>query len=149
MMFRDRLRPWHGLLLLVFVCGVGVSLNRSGAIDSLDSLGSLGSLGAPELVTALASGLLGVLVFQFTVGIVWGYVVEYLDAGGSWTDAPFLVPFAVGLLATIAVLLFAPRSSSSSLLVSALSTGFWGFVAAAVVVAVVVWFLSGYREGHS
>lgn len=140
MALSDRLRPWHGLMLLAFLFGAGVSIARRG---------SAGVFALPDLFVPLLAGLFAVVVLQFTVGNVWGYAVEYVNAGGSWTDLPFLAPFVVGLLTAGAVLLVNPGQFTAPVFVAALWTGFWGFVAAAGVIAVVVWFLSGYRDGQS
>lgn len=118
-------------MLLTFLGGAGVSLSRADAISSRSAL------------VALVAGLLAVVVLQFTVGNVWGYAVEYANAGGSWTDAPFLAPFAAALVGFGAVL--AIRGS----VFAALWTGFWLFVIIAALVALVVRFYVGYAEARS
>jgi hypothetical protein len=70
------------------------------------------------VLTAVVGGLFGLVVFQFTVGNLWAYAVEYHNAGGSWTDPPFVAAWAA----------------------------FWTFAVAAGVVAVVVNAAAGYRE---
>ncbi|QZP38859.1 hypothetical protein [Halobaculum magnesiiphilum] len=121
---RDRLRPWHGLMLAVFLAGAGTRL--------MD--------GARPLFAVLV-GLFWLVIFQFTVGNVWGYAVEYRNAGGDWGDAAFVAPFAVAFLAG------ATLYAVSRNLGAAASAAFWVFVAATAVTAVVVNLLVGYREG--
>jgi hypothetical protein len=127
----NRLRPWYGLMLVTFLVGTAVSLGRADAVTQAAAF------------RAVLAGLFSVVIFQFTVGNVWGYAVEYANAGGSWTDAPFLAPFAVALggLATVFLAVRDPFA--------ALWTGFWAFVVTAAVVALVVRFYAGYREGRS
>lgn len=131
MSLRTRLRPWHGLMLLTFLVGAAVSLSRADAVDT------------NAVLLAVLAGLFAVVILQFTVGNVWGYAVEYANAGGSWTDAPFLAPFAVALGAIVTVL------SVTGRLFAALWAGFWAFVLTAAVVALVVRFYTGYVEGRS
>jgi hypothetical protein len=140
MSLRGRLRPWHGLLLVTFLAGVGFSLARRG---------SPGGVALPDLLAAVLVGLFAVIVLQFTVGNVWGYAVEYANAGGSWTDAPFLAPFVVAALVLVAVLLVNPGATTGPVVAAALWSAFWGFVVAAAMVAIAVRFLSGYQEGRS
>jgi len=128
MALRDRLRPWHALMVAVFLIGTGVSLLRTGAVTS----------GA--LLRAVLSGLFGLVLFQFTVGNVWGYAVEYHNAGGEWTDLPFLAPFVAAATAGVAV-----GVGTGSAAVGAW-TAFWAFVVVAAVVALGAWFVAGYRE---
>ena len=118
-------------MLVTFLVGTAVSLARADAVTQAAAF------------RAVLFGLLAVVVFQFTVGNVWGYAVEYANAGGSWTDAPFLAPFAVAAGAIVTVFLAVGRPFS------ALWTGFWAFVLTAAVVAVVVRFYAGYRDGRS
>ena len=89
----------------------------------LSRFGLVGDGGSPMI--AILTGLFAVVLLQFTVGNVWGYAVEYANAGGSWTDLPFLVPFGAGLW-----------------------VGFWAFVVVAAVTAVGVWFRTGLAEGR-
>ena len=128
MTLHDHLRPWHALMVLVLLAGAGVSLARADAR----------TLGA--LLRALLSGLFGLVLFQFTVGNVWGYAVEYYNAGGEWSDLPFLTPFVVAGVAGIAV---AIRTESAGL---GAWVAFWAFVIVAAVVALGAWFVAGYRE---
>ena len=137
MSLRDRLRPWHGLMALTFLFGLGSSLAQAEQVA------------VNNVMLAVASGLLAVVVLQFTVGNVWAYAVEYANAGGSWTDAPFLVPFGVATLVAVGVLLVNGGPSTASVVWAALWSAFWGFVVAAAVVALVVRFYSGYRAGRS
>lgn len=131
----DRLRPWHGLMLATFLAGA-----------LLSRFGLVGDGGSP--MVAVLTGLFAVVLLQFTVGNVWGYAVEYANAGGSWTDLPFLVPFGAGLLATgtvvVAELPFEPAD-----LATGLWAGFWAFVVVAAVTAIGVWFRTGLAEGRS
>jgi len=124
MALRDRLRPWHGVMLVVFVAGTGVALLRIGTVTSDSAL------------RAVLAGLFGLVIFQFTVGNVWGYAVEYHNAGGSWTDVPFLTPFVAGVAAGV---------YTGSVGVG-LWVAFWAFVIVAAGVAVAAWVVAGYRE---
>lgn len=126
---RERLRPWHGLMLAVFLAGAAWSLSETADPFSL-----------PAAVFAVFSGLLWTVVFQFTVGFVWSYAVHYYNAGGSWTDLPFVLPFAVALVVGIGV-----GVAFENVGVGAWAA-FWTFVVAASVVAAAVWFVLGYRE---
>jgi hypothetical protein len=127
-------------MLLAFLVGAGFSLARRG---------SPGGIALVDLMSALLIGLFAVVLLQFTVGNVWGYAVEYANAGGSWTDWPFLVPFGAGLLVIVAVLVVNPGMTTVPVIAAALWSGFWGFVIAAAVVALVVRVSLGYREGRS
>ncbi|AEN05676.1 hypothetical protein [Halolamina sp.] len=127
-------------MLLAFLLGAGVQFAWRG---------SPSGLALPDLLTALLAGLFAVVLLQFLVGNVWGYAVEYTNAGGSWTDGPFLVPFVVGLLVAVAVLLVNPGMTTGPVVAAVLWSGFWAFVLAAVVVAVVVRFYVGYNDGRS
>lgn len=137
MTLRDRLRPWHALLLATFIVGAAVSLSRADAVTSGSAF------------VAVLAGLLAVVILQFTVGNVWGYAVEYANAGGSWTDAPFLAPFVVAGFVGVAVVLVNPGGLSWPVFGAALWSAFWGFVVAAAVVALLVRFYTGYAEGRS
>jgi len=128
MALRDRLRPWHALMLAVFVVGTAISLLRAGTVTG------------DTVLRAVLSALFGLVIFQFTVGSVWGYAVEYANAGGQWTDLPFLVPFVVAGIAGVAV---GVRSGSVGL---GAWVAFWAFVIVAAVVALGAWFAAGYRE---
>jgi len=127
MALRDRLRPWHGVMLVVFLVGSSVSLTRADAVTTA------------TVMRAVLSGLLGLLVFQFTVGNIWGYAVEYHNAGGEWSDLPFLVPFVAAGVAGVGVVV---RTGSAGL---GAWVAFWAFVIVAAVVALGAWFLAGYR----
>ncbi|WP_348607801.1 hypothetical protein [Halobaculum rarum] len=120
---RDRLRPWHALMLAVFLAGTGLQL-----------------AGGAEPFLAVLSGLFGLVVFQFTVGNVWASAVEYRNAGGAWSDAPFLAPFALAVLAAAAA--YAATRS----LAGAASAAFWAFVLALAATSVVVNLVVGYRR---
>lgn len=128
MSLQNRLRPWHALMLAVFLAAGGLTLARADAVTTTTGF------------EAVLYGLLAVVLFQFTVGNVWSYAVEYRNAGGRWTDAPFLAPFVVAAVAGATVL------ASSGSLGAAAWTAFWGFVVAAAVTAVVVWLAVGYRD---
>ncbi|SEO97656.1 hypothetical protein SAMN04487948_109108 [Halogranum amylolyticum] len=128
MSLQTRLRPWHAVLVAVFLVGTGLSLFRAGDYAFADWF------------EAVVSGLLALLVFQFTVGNLWGYAVEYYNAGGEWTDPVFLAPFAVATLVGIAVGVW------SESLATAAWGAFWVFVVAAGVVAAGAWFVVGYRR---
>ncbi|WP_251341361.1 hypothetical protein [Haloplanus halophilus] len=128
MALRDRLRPWHALMVLVLLAGTGVSLSRAGTVTG------------ETLLRALLSGLVGLVLFQFTVGNVWGYAVEYYNAGGSWTDLPFLTPFGLAAVAGVAA---GVRTGSVGV---GAWVAFWVFVLVAAAVALGTWLLVGYRE---
>lgn len=124
----DRLRPWHGLMAGAFLVGAAVSLARADAYSPSAAF------------LAVLTGLFAVVVFQFTVGNVWAYAVEYVNAGGQWTDPPFLAPFAVAAgLGTLTLV-------TAGDLALAAWVAFWVFVLAAAAVAVGAWVLVGYRE---
>jgi|GEM_PF-732517 len=125
---RDGLRPWHGVMLAVFVAGTGITLLRAGIVTG------------ETVLRAVLSGLFGLLIFQFTLGNVWGYAVEYYNAGGSWTDLPFLTPFVAAGVAGVALGFY-----FESVAVAAW-VAFWVFVAVAALVALGAWFVTGYRE---
>jgi hypothetical protein len=128
MALRDRLRPWHGVMLVVFTVGTSMSLLRAGTATVETTL------------RAVVSGLFGLVIFQFTVGNVWGYAVEYHNAGGSWTDLPFLAPFVAAGVAGVGV---AVRTGSAGVGAWA---AFWAFVIVAAVVALGAWVVAGYRD---
>ncbi|MBB6645209.1 hypothetical protein [Halobellus ruber] len=132
-----RFRPWYLLDALAFLLGaVSHPTVRPGAI-----LGD--GPGSPDpvaLVTAVAAGLLGVVVVRFTLGNAWGYAVEYVDAGGSWTDGPLWAPAAAGTVAGVA------SYAATTNLGAAVWTGFWTFAFAAGAAAVAVSFAAGYRD---
>jgi hypothetical protein len=92
------------------------------------------------VLTAVIGGLFGLVVFQFTVGNLWAYAVEYHNAGGSWTDPPFVAPFAVAVVAGAATYVFLADAAAAAW------AAFWTFAVAAGVVAVVVNAAAGYRE---
>jgi len=127
MALRDRLRPWHALMVVVLLAGIGVSLSRADAVTGATA------------VRALVSGLFGLVIFQFTVGNVWGYAVEYRNAGGSWTDRPFLAPFVTAGLAGVAAGVWTGSPGAGAWV------AFWVFVLVAAAVAVGTWMLVGYR----
>ena len=131
MALRERLRPWHALMLAVFLVGTTVSLLRADTVTTGSAM------------RAVLSGLFGLVLFQFTVGNVWGYAVEYYNAGGSWTDVPFLTPFVVAAGTGVAA---AVRTGSVGL---GAWVAFWAFVIVAAVVALSAWFVAGYREAGS
>lgn len=124
---RDRLRPWHALMLVVFLVGSAGSLHRADTIT------------AGTTLRAVLSGLFGLVLFQFTVGNGWGYAVEYHDTGGEWTDLPFLIPLVVAAVAGVAV-----TTQIESVGLGAWGA-FWAFVVVAAVVALGVRIAAGYR----
>jgi hypothetical protein len=128
MALRNRLRPWHGVMLVVFLAGLSVSLTRVDTVTTATAM------------RAVLSGLLGLVVFQFTVGNVWGYAVEYHNAGGEWTDPPFLAPFVAAGVTGVGV---AVRTGSAGV---GAWVAFWAFVVVAAVVALGAWVVAGYRE---
>ena len=133
---RDRFRPWYLLDVIAFLFGAaatpgvspGVILRGDARPDAL------------VLVTAVVSGLLGVVVLRFTLGNAWAYAVEYINAGGSWTDGPLWAPAAAGMGAAVA------SYAATTNVGAAVWTGFWTFAFAAAVAAVVVSFAAGYRQ---
>jgi len=127
----DRLRPWHGVMLVVFVAGTGIALLRAGTVTG------------DTVLRAVLAGLFGLVVFQFTVGNVWGYAVEYYNAGGSWTDLPFLTPFVAAGVAGVAL------GVHTGSVAAAAWVAFWAFVVVAAVVALGAWFVAGYREAEA
>lgn len=115
----------------VLLLGVAASLWRRA--------GDPAGLGYLTVLAAVTEGLLALVVFRFTVGNVWAYVVEYLNAGGSVTDAPLVLPFvAAGVVGAVAGLVEGVGAAAW--------TAFWGFVVAAGVVTVGAWVRTGYRE---
>lgn len=128
--FRDRLRPWHGVMTVVFLAVTAWSLQGE-------------SLTVTSVLIAVIGGLTGLLVFQFTVGNVWAYAVEYRNTGGNWTDLPFVAPFGVAAAAAGATYLY------TSSIAAAGWAAFWTFAVAAAVVALVVWLSVGYREASA
>lgn len=131
-------------MLVVFCVGAAGSVTQT----NLDSTAGFG----PEAIfLPTLSGLLAVVVFQFTVGNVWGYAVEYRNAGGRWSDWAFLAPVLLTALAGAAVA--AVRLGDDATLSSALVAGgwaaFWVFVACAAVLYVATWLRVGYREGRA
>lgn len=128
---RDRLRPWHALLLAVFLVGAGRSIATS-------NIGAAG-IAAPDALLPVVEGLLYVVVFQFTVGNVWGYAVEYRNAGGRWRDPPFLAPFVVTAVAAIATFVVTRDPWAAA------GIAFWTFVLCAAMLAVAMHVLAGYR----
>ncbi|AZH24616.1 hypothetical protein [Haloplanus aerogenes] len=128
MALHNRLRPWHGVMLVVFVAGTGLALLRAGTVTG----------GA--ILRAVLSGLFGLVVFQFTVGNVWGYAVEYYNTGGSWTDLPFLTPFVAAGVAVVATGIYVGNVAVAAWV------AFWVFVIVAAVVALGAWFVAGYRD---
>jgi len=132
---RDRFRPWYLLDITAFLFGAAsLSDGRPAAILRGVQPDTL------VLVEAVASGLLGVIVLRFTLGNAWGYAVEYVDAGGSWSDGPLWAPAAAGTVAAVA------SYAATTNLGAAVWTGFWAFAFAAGVAAVAVSFAAGYRE---
>ncbi|MGQ4557074.1 hypothetical protein [Halobellus sp. GM3] len=132
---RDRFRPWYLLDVAAFLVGAVGSLRRAAS-----GLEEQAATTTHTSVVAVAAGLLAVVVLRFTVGNLWGYAVEYVNAGGQWSDLPFLLPVGSGLAA--AALAYAVTSNFGA----AAWGGFWAFVVAAGVVAIAVSFAAGYRE---
>jgi hypothetical protein len=130
----DRFRPWYVLLGVVFLAASAWSIRDATSPLSL-----------PALLYATLEGLLWTVGFQFTVGAVWAYAVEYRAAGGDWTDAPFVAPFVVAVLAGAAAVAAAGGDRTQAVAVAAWA-GFWAFVVAVAVLAVLVWVARGYRE---
>jgi len=132
---RDRFRPWYILDVAAFLIGATGSVWRARS-----GFGELAPLTPFSSVTAVVSGLFAVVVLRFTVGNLWGYAVEYANAGGQWSDLPFLVP-VVSLLASVGVTYAITNS-----LGAAAWAGFWTFVVVAGAVAVAVSFAAGYSD---
>ena len=132
---RDRIHPWYLLDALAFLFGAAATPGVSPRILRGDTRPD-----ALVLVTAVVSGLLGVVVLRVTLGNAWAYAVEYVDAGGAWTDGPLWAPAAAGVVAAVA------SYAATAGLGVAVWTGFWTFAFAAAVAAVVVQFAAGYRQ---
>jgi hypothetical protein len=115
-------------MIAVLAAGAGVSLARAGAVTGRTAM------------RALLSGLFGLVLFQFTVGNVWGYAVEYRNSGGEWTDRPFLTPFVLAVVAGVSAG-FARGSVALGAWVA-----FWTFVVVAAAVALGTWMVAGYHE---
>jgi nicotinamide riboside transporter PnuC len=128
---RDRLRPFHAVMAAVLCLGVAASLWRRA--------GDPATLGYLTVLVALTEGLLALLLFRFTVGNVWAYVVEYLNAGGSVTDPPVALPFVAAGVVGVGTGLAAGVGAAAW-------AAFWAFVVAAGLVTVGVWVRVGYRE---
>jgi hypothetical protein len=135
---RDRLRPWYVLDVAAFLLG-GVGGLRRGTSGTTADLPSA-VFDPYTAVMAVVYGLLAVLVLRFTVGNLWAYAVEYANAGGQWSDLPFLVPVGGGLAAV------AITYAATTDLGAAAWAGFWTFAAVAGIVAVAVSFAAGYRD---
>jgi hypothetical protein len=128
---RDRLRPFHGLVALVFLLGTGASLWRR--------TGDPTAVGPFVVLLAVTEGLLALVLFRFTVGTVWAYVVEYLNAGGSAAGAPVLLPFAAAGAVGVA-------AGFGEGVAAGAWAAFWAFVVVAGLVTVGAWVRVGYRE---
>jgi hypothetical protein len=115
-------------MAVVFVVGTSLSLQRAGGVSG------------GTVLRAVLSGLFGLVIFQFTVGNVWGYAVEYYNAGGSWTDLPFLTPFVAAGVTGIVTAVYTGSVGAGAWV------AFWAFVVVAAVVALGAWFVAGYRE---
>lgn len=131
MSLRDRLRPWYGVLLAVFLAGTALSLWRAGTLTTTTAF------------SAVLSGLFGTVIFQFTVGNVWGYAVEYHNTGGQWTDWPFLCPFVAAAGSGVAITVVTDSVAAGAW------GAFWAFVVVAGLVAIGTWLVVGYRNGAS
>ena len=141
----DRLRPWYLLDAAAFLVGVVGSIQRaSPGVDGLTDLSLIAITGISLLaaVTAVVSGLFAVIIFRVTVGNLWGYAVEYANAGGQWSDLPFLAPVGGGLVAVTATYAVTGRLGAAAW------AGFWAFVVVAGVVAAVS-FAAGYRDSSA
>jgi hypothetical protein len=129
MSLHERLRPWHGVLLAVFLAGTALMLWRAESLTTRTAL------------SAVLSGLFGTVIFQFTVGNVWGYAVEYHNAGGQWSDWPFLLPFVAAGGSGVAIAVVTDSVAAGAW------AAFWAFVVAAGLVAIGAWLVVGYRTG--
>ncbi|WP_435184470.1 hypothetical protein [Halobellus sp. EA9] len=128
----DEFRPWYLLDAAAFVLGVGTWLRRS-----TRSTADLLALDPLALAVSGVSGLFAVFVLRVTLGNVWGYAAEYANAGGQWSDLPFLATIGSG--AAAAVLTYGATTS----LGAAAWAAFWTFVVAALV-GVALQFAAGY-----
>jgi hypothetical protein len=126
---RSRLRPFHALLVAVVVCGTAASLWRVRP-----------AFGPVVVLVAVAEGLLGAVVVQFTVGAVWDYLRAYREAGGSLVDAPVAAPAAAGAGTAVGVYATTGRPGSAAW------TAFWAFVVVAAVLALAVQVRVGYER---
>ncbi|MFB6252520.1 MAG: hypothetical protein ABEI27_12705 [Halobellus sp.] len=134
----DEFRLWYLLDVAAFVVGVWTWFRQSS-----DSVADLLSLDPLLIALATVSGLLAVFILRVTVGNLWGYAVEYANAGGEWTDLPFLATFGIG--AAGAIVAYVATSS----LGTAAWAGFWTFAFGAVGVGIVVHLATGYREASA
>lgn len=132
---RERFRPWYLLDIAAFLLGALGTLWRT-----VSGFGGSEPLNPFLGVIAVVSGLFAVVVLRFTLGNLWGYAVEYANAGGQWTDTPFLVTLGGGLGAVVLTYAF------TSSLGAAAWAGFWSFAVVAGVVSVAVSFAAGYEE---
>ena len=139
----DRVRPWHLLDVAAFLFGAVGSIQRATpGVDGLTGLPVVAITGISLLaaVTAVVSGLFAVVVLRVTVGSLWGYAVEYTNAGGQWSDRPLLVPVGSGLVAVVATYAVTERLGAAAW------AGVAAFALAAGVVAVAASFAAGYRD---
>ncbi|ADQ66535.1 hypothetical protein C499_02222 [Halogeometricum borinquense DSM 11551] len=125
---RNGLHSWNTVVFAVFLAGTAISLHGR----PLELL---------PVLKSIASGVLGAILFQFTVGNVWGYAVEYRNTGGSVTDRRFLAPFVVAIAAG------AVTYAYNATLDAAVWTAFWAFTIMMVLLALGIRFADGYREG--
>ncbi len=118
-------------MMLVLLLGTGASLWRR--------TGDPTAVGPLVVLLAVTEGLLALVLFRFTVGNVWAYVVEYLNAGGSAVEAPVLLPLAAaGVVGVVAGFGEGVATGAWAAL--------WAFVVVAGLVTVGVWARVGYRE---
>ncbi|SDX85825.1 hypothetical protein [Halobellus clavatus] len=134
----DEFRLWYLLDVAAFVVGVWTWLQQS-STPAADLL----ALDPFVVSVATVSGLLAVFILRVTVGNLWGYAVEYANAGGEWTDLPFLATLGIGVAAGIATYVV------TASLGAAAWTAFWAFVFGAIGVGVVVHLAAGYRESSA
>jgi hypothetical protein len=142
----ERVRPWYLLDAAAFLVGAGASVRHTAhGFDGVADLSLIviSSLSLLATVTAVVSGLFAVFVLRVTVGNLWGYAVEYANAGGQWSDPPFLVPVGGGLVAVAATYVVTGSPATAAW------AGFWAFVVVAGVVAAVVSFAAGYQDSLS
>jgi hypothetical protein len=137
---RGRFRPWYLLDVAAFLFGAGGSLERTLAGELTRSPAAIGAITPFDVVVAVASGLLAVVVLRFTLGNVWAYAVEYANAGGRWSDLAFLLPVCGGVVA------LAVTYATTSNLWAAAWAGFWIFAGLAAVVAVAASVAAGYAD---
>ena len=141
MTLRDRVEPWHALLIVAFLVGAGGSVLGNTAAG----------VGVMIVLTAVLSGLLWAFTVYVFVGTFRNYVTSYAETGGSLWDPRFLAPFAVGGVAAAAALGWQLTDAEFAwpMVTDALTVGFWAFVLSMIVMLTASYVVAGYREAAS